>query len=98
MLKKKPVKKSDKTSVVFELTGVEADNIAVAGEFNGWALEANQMKLRKDGSWAATIRLPKNEKFEFRYVVDGKTWMIDEDADALVPNPFGGSNSVVDLC
>ena len=98
MLKKKPVKKSDKTSVVFEIGGLDdATNVAVVGEFNGWEPERNPMKRRKDGAWSVTIRLPKNQRYEFRYVVDGDRWICDEEADALVPNPFGGHNSVVEL-
>jgi len=98
MLKKKPVKKSNKTSVVFQLDGLDnAKQVALVGEFNEWQLDSNPMKLRKDGSWATTVRLPKDQRYEFRYVVDGTEWLADEDADALVLNPFGGQNSIVDL-
>ena len=98
MLKKKPVKKSDKTSVVFELAGLEDVNeVSLVGEFNEWQPERHPMKLRKDGNWAATVRLTKNQQYEFRYIVDGERWMADEQADAMVLNPFGGQNSVVDL-
>ena len=98
MLKKTPVKKTNKTSVVFAALGLEdALEVGVAAEFNDWLPETTPMKRRKDGSWAATVRLPKDERFEYCFVVDGKTWVADEDADALVPNPFGGKNSVCDL-
>jgi len=98
MLKKKAIKKSNKTSVVFELGGRDdADQVSLVGEFNEWQLDSNPMKLRKDGSWATTVRLAKDHSYQFRYVIDGTEWMADNDADALVANPFGGHNSVVDL-
>jgi 1,4-alpha-glucan branching enzyme len=98
MLKKKPIKKSDKTSVIFEVCGRDAaKQVALVGEFNEWQLESNPMKLRKDGTWSTTVRLPKNASYQFRYVVDGTEWIADEDADDLVLNPFGGQNSIVDL-
>jgi 1,4-alpha-glucan branching enzyme len=95
---KTPLKKSDKTSVVFTIDGFDdAAAVAVAGEFNDWEPASTPMKRRKDGTWTATLRLPKNQRFEYRFVVDGENWIADDDADALVPNPFGGKNSVVDL-
>jgi 1,4-alpha-glucan branching enzyme len=98
MLKKKPVKKTNKTSVVFELSGLEGvEEVSVVGEFNEWQPERHPMKMRKDGTWAATVRLEKDRRYEFRYVVNGERWMADEEADALVLNPYGGQNSVVDL-
>jgi len=33
----------------------------------------------------------------FRYLVDGERWENDWAADAYVPNPFGGEDSVVEV-
>ena len=98
MVKKKAIKKSKLTSVTFETADFEeASTICLAGEFNDWQPAKTPMKRRKDGSWAVTVRLPKKSRFEYRFVIDGETWVADEQADGLVPNPFGGQNSVVDL-
>ena len=98
MLKKKPVRKTNKTSVVFEIEGFsDAADVSLAGDFNDWQPARTPMKRRKDGAWAATVRLPNDQRYEYRIVVDGQTWMTDEESDALVPNPFGGHNSVVIL-
>ena len=96
MLKKTPVKKTNKTSVTFALKSLdEVAEVGLAGEFNDW--QPTEMKQRKDGTWAATVRLPNDERFEYRFVLDGDTWIADEDADDFVANPFGGRNSVCDL-
>jgi len=98
MLKKTPVKKSNKISVVFEIDGFEdASELSLVGDFNDWEPTRTPMKRRKDGAWTATMRLPKDQRYEYRIVVDGQRWMTDNDADAIVPNPFGGHNSVLIL-
>jgi 1,4-alpha-glucan branching enzyme len=98
MLKKKALKKSNKTSVVFEIAGFgDADSICLVGAFNDWELDKHKLKLRKDGSWATTLRLENNKSYEYRFVVDGTQWQTDQDADELVLNEFGEYNSVVAL-
>ena len=98
MLRKKRIKKSDKVSVTFEVPGFDsARALNLAGEFNTWHPERTPMRLRKDGVWAVTVRLPGNRCYQSRIVVDGARWMADERADELVPNGLGGQNSVVVL-
>ena len=98
MLRKKPVSKSDKISVVFEIEGFDdAREISLVGDFNDWEPARTPMRRRKDGSWAATVRLPNDHRFEYKILVDGNTWLADQQADALVPDPFGNQNSVVIL-
>ena len=93
MLKKTPVKKTNKTSVVFAIDGYpEAQNVALAAEFNDWTPTKTPLKRRKDGSWSVTVRLPRDAAFEYKFVVDEKTWIADESdggegmpASALTP-------------
>lgn len=98
MLRKKPVKGSDKVSVTFEAPGLaDAGSVSVVGEFNSWDPASTKMKKRKDGAWAATVRLERGRRYQYRFVVDERTWVADDEADEQVPNPFGGVNSVVRL-
>jgi hypothetical protein len=55
------------------------------------------MSKKKDGSFSAEVNLPKDSKHEFKYLVNNSLWLNDPEADAEVPNVFGGSNSVVTL-
>ena len=41
-----------------------------------------------------TVRLPRNERHQFRYLVNRETWVTDEESDGLVENEFGGRNGV----
>ncbi|OZB36492.1 MAG: glycoside hydrolase, partial [Halothiobacillus sp. 15-55-196] len=53
-------------------------------------------KGKSDGSFSITVDLPVNEKFQFRYLINGATWINDDQADEYTPSPFGNeSNSVV---
>lgn len=55
------------------------------------------MKQRKkDGIFYTKLRLPKESQFQYRYLVDGQSWVNDEAADAYVANEFGSQNSIVD--
>lgn len=82
--------------VTFELPScIWADRIAVTGEFNDWSHTAAPMRQGRDGVWRASVDLPANRRFEFRYLIDGK-WQTDNHADGSHTNEFGSENSVVD--
>lgn len=94
-LKTKPVCK-----VTFRLpreTAEWAASAAVLGEFNGWSGKKNPMKKLKDGGFTATIELPKGESYEFRYLLDGRVWENDSEADGYVRTAFASENCFVRL-
>lgn len=93
MLKKKYFKTNDECEVTFELTADSAQEVSVVGDFNDWQPIA--MKSAKKGPFRAKVRLPKNGRYQFRYLVDGNSWLNDEAADAYEPNEHGSENSVV---
>ena len=64
-LKTKPICK-----VTFVVPAKEASSVCVAGEFNNWNTEATMLKKLKNGNFKGTIDLPKDNQFEFKYVVD----------------------------
>jgi len=54
------------------------------------------MKKLKTGVFTVTLDLGKGREYQFRYLLDKKSWENDMDADKFVPTPFGDSeNSVV---
>jgi 1,4-alpha-glucan branching enzyme len=68
--------------------------LAVAGSFNGWDTKKTPLK-EVGGVWHAKVELPRG-RYEYRFVVDGQ-WMADPNAAEAVPNPFGSSNSVLNV-
>ncbi|MCY4069669.1 MAG: isoamylase early set domain-containing protein [Chloroflexi bacterium] len=98
MLKKKYLKSKDICKVTFytapELT---AESVALVGEFNNWSESATPMTALKNGRFKATVDLPRNKRYQFRYLINECEWDNDWEADRYVPNPFSGDNSVVEV-
>ncbi len=75
-----------------------AESVHIVGEFNEWNKEATPMKALKNGSFSTTVELPKDQEYQFRYLIDGQNWQNDDEADKLVASPFADAkNSVVVL-
>ena len=77
---------------VFTYSG-PGSSVNVAGEFNGWDMNADPMTKQADGSF----RLVKNldpGRYAYKFVVDGQ-WTTDPDAKETVDDGFGGKNAVL---
>ncbi len=85
--------------VTFELPAdVAEESVAVVGDFNDWDEQADPMKLMpRNGIWRRKISVTPGETYEFRYLVDGETWINDEDADGYSSNPYFEENSVLEV-
>lgn len=74
-----------------------AKSIQVLGDFNGWnPQQAPEMKKVKN-TYSAQLQLETGAVYQFRYLLDGQTWINDAQADRYVAGPFGAENGVVDL-
>lgn len=85
------------TSVTFRYQPVigGVNSASVAGSFNGWDATKNPMSdPDKDGVWEATVLLPAG-KTEYKFVVNGDQWFVDDFAPDSAPDGLGGQNSVV---
>ncbi len=101
MITKKYLKSKPVCKVTFEVAPEQlngAKKVAIAGEFNNWQADATPLKKGKEGNYKVTLELEAGNDYQFRYVVDGKTWENDWDADKYVPNNLTfEENSVVTL-
>ena len=96
MLKKSYSKTGKVCRVTFKYNNPEnAETAAIAGEFNDWSLTENPMKKLKNGTFSATLSLEAGNSYRFRYVLNGDSWVNDEDAHSYVANDYGEDNSVV---
>lgn len=96
-LKSKPVCK-----VTFKLNPEMvngADKVMLAGEFNKWnTTKKAEMQKLKDGSFKTTLDLEVGKEYAFRYVLDGKKWINEPEADKFAPNGISvEENSVIVL-
>ena len=93
-LKSKPVCKATFTLPLE--AAPEAGKVQVVGDFNAWSTEeAPVMKKQKNGMDKLVLNLETRKNYEYRYLVDGKEWINDWEADEYVPTPYGVENSVV---
>jgi 1,4-alpha-glucan branching enzyme len=67
----------------------------LVGDFNDWSIVSQPMTHATDGSWGITLPLDEKRTYQFRYFDNNGHWHNDWQADAYVPNQFGGENSVV---
>ena len=93
-LKSKPVCK-----VTFSLTKeevAEAEKVQLLGDFNGWNVEeAIDLKKFKNGSYKATIDLPTEQEYQFKYLLDNVKWENDAEADHYVNNGISAEENFV---
>ena len=74
-----------------------ANKINLAGEFNNWDIESMPMKKHKGGDFSTSIDLKIGRGYEFRYLINGKEWLNEPEADCFVSNVFHSVNSVVNV-
>ncbi len=91
-LKSKPACK-----VTFTVPAKEAKQVVIAGDFNDWNPEEYQLRKLKNGTFKGTLTLPKEQSFQFKYIIDGQ-WTNETEADRLQWNDYAASeNSVLEL-
>ena len=78
--------------VMFALEAPEAQTVQLAGDFNGWRVDGNEMQPA-GRVWTKVVPLVPG-RYCYRYVVDGR-WQNDPLNPAVEPAPFGGYNSIV---
>jgi 1,4-alpha-glucan branching enzyme len=92
-IKTKPVCKV--TFILAKKIAEAANKVNLTGEFNRWDIESIAMKKAKNGEFSTTVELEKGREYQFKYVIDGKEWINETEADKFVPNEFQSENSVV---
>ncbi|MCG7488336.1 MULTISPECIES: isoamylase early set domain-containing protein [Vibrio] len=95
MINKRFFKTKDEVEVTFELSATQVrESVSIVADFSGWQPMAMK-KVNKSKSYKFKTRLPKDNHFEFRYLIDGHLWVNDPNADKYQPNGFGSDNGLV---
>ena len=95
-LKSKPICKVTFTLPVDEVSGAKKVNLV--GEFNDWNVEEAVSMRKVKTNFTRTLELEVGKNYQFRYLVDGETWVNDAGADSYVPNGISfEENCVVEL-
>ena len=81
-------------TVRLNLYAPQAKNVAVSGDFNKWRVDSDVMSRQDGGVWTIDIKL-KPGVYTYMFVVDGKTWVTDPDAETYQDDGFGNKNAVM---
>jgi len=79
--------------VEFEFFRPVAEQVFLAGDFNGWNTKSLPMRRTGGGYWRYRLRLAAGT-YEFKYVADGE-WHVDDAAFGMRRGSMGQWNSVV---
>ena len=88
-IKKQFLKSKDTYKITWSIdkkTAAEAKSINLAGSFNDWSMNSAPFKKLKNGTFKLVMELPKDAEYQFRYVVNGKDWINDDQADGFTDN------------
>ena len=82
--------------VTFTFTpNISADRVNLAGSFNGWSTDETPMKDEDgDNTWEVSLDLLDGE-YQYKFVVNGDTWLADPNNPKTAPDGYGGQNSVI---
>ncbi len=97
-IKKQFLKSKPGCKVAFKLSKEQATGAVKAnlvGDFNNWNETADEMNSLKDGSFSLILDLKTGRNYQFRYLLDGATWINDEAADAYQASGFGDAQNGV---
>ena len=84
-------------STEFSLHAPNANEVYLAGDFNGWQPDATEFRMRKfkDDIWKKMVQL-KPGRYEYQFVVDGQ-WWCDPANNNRVTNPYCTENCVIEV-
>jgi len=76
---------------------VQPKSVNLAGNFNNWSkTETPMADSDGDGTWEVTLDLPDGE-YQYKFVINGETWVSDPNNSETAPDGFGGHNSVIEI-
>lgn len=86
----------DYTLVRFQyLADKNLNQVALAGDFNGWSPNANPMtKDTETGAWIVDYPL-RPGSYRYKFVLNNTEWIHDPNAGAFERDPYGQLNSVI---
>ena len=81
--------------IVFNLRIPEAKEVFVVGDFNNWTPDENSRMVMDKDAWRKKMALEPG-RYHYRFVVDGQ-WVDDPDNPKKESNPFGDTNSLLEI-
>ncbi len=81
--------------VVIEFADPEAQDVRLVGDFNAWGRADGPLRVeRRGGRWVFHLEL-RPGRYQYSFFVDGRKWLPDPNAPGIIPDGFGGKNSLL---
>lgn len=81
--------------VTLEFKSRESDKVGLVGDFNQWGKKEVPIRaVREGGKWIFELELTPGS-YQYAFEVNGKKWLPDPRATGIIPDGFGGMNSVL---
>ncbi|MBM3889431.1 MAG: hypothetical protein FJ388_09925 [Verrucomicrobia bacterium] len=77
------------------LDAPQAQQVTIAGDFNGWEVTTMPLTKSADGLWRIALSL-KPGTYQYKFLRDGE-WVNDPNNLNLVPNEFGSLNNILEV-
>lgn len=83
----------DEAVIRFTYISDEAASVCITGDFNGWSKDSDCL-LKTGKTWSIALPLPPG-RYQYAFILDGRTWIKDPSALLSADNGFGTENSVL---
>lgn len=83
--------------VKFSIYAPQAERVNIVGDFNNWSTTADPLYDREgNGLWSIILPLTPG-RYEYKFLIDGKSWVPDPGNEERVDDGFGGQNAVLSV-
>jgi hypothetical protein len=81
--------------IVLQYDAPGANEVGLVGDFNDWGQRQVPIRAKRvEDRWVFEIALEPG-RYQYAFVVDGKKWLPDPNSAGIIPDGFGGLNSVM---
>ncbi len=81
--------------VNFSINATDANQVALAGDFNNWDPDSTKL-VKYNNTWEIKLSL-KPGRYQYIFVLDGKTYIPDPHSKEYINDGYGNKNSVLDI-
>lgn len=83
--------------LIFWYHNDDAQDVSLAGDFNNWIPQNTRLDRHSSGLWYAEIDPPTPGSYQYKYVVNGDTWIDDPGNGLKIADNYGGFNSIINI-
>lgn len=95
VLRRELLSAAQEQKIVLQYEAPGANEVGLVGDFNDWGQRQVPIRAKRvEDRWVFEIALEPG-RYQYAFVVDGKKWLPDPHSAGIIPDGFGGLNSVM---